>query len=71
MRGTFATLTELQWTSKVSPHFFVSSHIFKLHNINSIQLYGWMAEIEYYIYASVQFEKPLNIKYNKKNKLQY
>jgi hypothetical protein len=56
---------------KVSHHFFVLSRILKLHNINLMQLYVWIVEIEYYIYISVQFEKLLNMKYNKKNKLQY
>jgi hypothetical protein len=62
---------EIQCCSKVWYHFFVLSRILKLHNINLIQLYAWIAEIEYYRYTPVQFEKPLNMKYNKKNKLQY
>jgi hypothetical protein len=61
----------IQSGSEVWPHFFVLSRILKLHNINVIQWYAWLAEIEYYMYTLVQIEKPLNMKHNKKNKLQY
>ena len=64
-------INRIQSGSEVWPHFFVLSRILKLHNINLIQLYAWVAEIEYYMYTLVQIEKPLNMKHNKKNKLQY
>jgi len=58
-------------TSKVSHHFFVFSCLFQLHNIYLIRSYPRIVEIKYYIYIYVQNEKPLNMKYTEKNKLQY
>jgi hypothetical protein len=58
-------------TSKVSHHFFIFSCLFQLHNIYLIRSYPRIVEIKYYIYIHVQNEKPLNMKYTEKNKLQY
>ncbi len=61
---------DIQSGPKVWPHFFVLSRVLKLHSINLIRSYVWIAEIEYYMYTSAQFKKLLNMKYNKINKLQ-
>ena len=39
------SIVQLQCWSKVWPHVFVSSRVLKLHNINLIQLYAWIAEM--------------------------
>ncbi len=63
--------SELQSRSKVSHHFFVLSCLFQLHKIYLIRSNIRIVEIKYYIYIYVQNEKPLNMKYTEKNKLQY
>ena len=64
-------VSEILSRSKVSHHFFVLSCLFELHNIYLIRPYPRIVEIKYYIYIYVQNEKPLNMKYTEKNKLQY
>ncbi len=48
----FSIFKNLESTSKVSPHFFLLNHVFKLYNINLIRLYTYIVEIEYYIYIN-------------------
>ena len=58
---------DVQCWSKVWPHFFVMSRVFRLYNIYLIQVFVWIAEIDYYIYTPVQFDKFSNMNYCEKN----
>jgi hypothetical protein len=42
------------WVKSLAPFCFVLSRVFKVHNINLIQLYAWIAETKYYIYSGAQ-----------------